>query len=721
MKIKHFDKTDIIKEFQQSIASGGRVNEESEEEIMAALNASRSARTAKLSPEQRAKSERERRVGHRERDPNAIGAPDDLPPFDMDTFNRMAALRRYPAHHYHGIDPESDPNHPDNPRNKPVDEGLPTGNQTSSINPALSAIDKMGSFAKSSITQPPGKRDPRNPNDEYDEYDDDIDEAGFPTKHRGYGADDDDDDIPAILKPSGANTTTTGKDSDNKIDVDASADKILNKVIDKWLSYVTEGEKLTELSVKKMEAYRNKVLPTQDSPPKFGIDSVMKVRNHETASRKIASKIGQNTNKHVPDRGAFDESNDLNEVKDRWAAEKKIEGNDRLNEISQGERNRQKREAKHAADEQARLAREKEEKRKTNKNARIGKKYSDIGDVVKAQHQDNQADEPPVKREEPVSIPFHGWEIKYRPASAPGEPVEWIINRNGETRQTGEAKSDQAAVAAAEDWITGGAGGTGRFRKNATIDFNKKFVDDFAPEGEKFYSRIVPVDGKPYFMFSQEPFEDASPSAIRAGDNFPSISIKPAMAQLVGLNPHGRYTLDMNHPEELADVPGAFIFKIIPQGVVHDKSERQHMPDPGFTVAHPRDKMGDKPDTSNNEFFPKGGSKFLEKIDPWQGYTPDDRKAGALSKSPKSTMQGKPGVPFSELVKDSIETHGVKWAFDYYVKKHGLPPRQFQIFAGLTADPPKKDRVKGDWTDPSRSNRPREKQGWWQRLLSKLE
>jgi hypothetical protein len=76
-----------------------------------------------------------------------------------------------------------------------------------------------------------------------------------------------------------------------------------------------------------------------------------------------------------------------------------------------------------------------------------------------------------------------------------------------------------------------------------------------------------------------------------------------------------------------------------------------------------------------------------EDIDPWHGYTPDDKKANALSRAPRSTMQGSTDVPFSKLVQDTIKTHGVKYAFEYYVKKHGLPPRQFQIFAGLTVKP----------------------------------
>ena len=99
---------------------------------------------------------------------------------------------------------------------------------------------------------------------------------------------------------------------------------------------------------------------------------------------------------------------------------------------------------------------------------------------------------------------------------------------------------------------------------------------------------------------------------------------------------------------------------------------------------------------------------------PWQG---DPTK---LAKSPKSSMQGKDNIRFSELVKDAIDTHGVKWAFDYYVKKHGLPPRQFQIYAGLTTKPKAVEPAKPDWTDPSTATKPAKPQSWWQKLRGKL-
>jgi hypothetical protein len=385
-----------------------------------------------------------------------------------------------------------------------------------------------------------------------------------------------------------------------------------------------------------------------------------------------------------------------------------------LNEISQGERRRREQEAKHAASEKARLDKEaavandaRIAKKQERRQDKIGKKF---GDLIQKQGQVQQA-EPTVKKE-PVSIPFHGWEIKYRPAEKPGDPVSWIVNRNGQVRHKGESPTDKDAVGDAEEWIKQGAGQSGKFTNNATIDFNKKFVQEFAPGGQTFYATNVIKDGQPHFVFSQEPFKGLQRSSIRAGVDFPSISERPTAAQAVGLKPHGRYIIDVDNAEELEGTPGVFMFPLIFQGIIQDKSERMHMPGPGFTVAHPRDKGGVSVAGETGEVD--------EKIDPWHGYTADDPKAGALAKAPKTTMNGVPTVPFSELVQDTIRAHGVKHAFQYYVIKNGLPPRLFQIYAGLTADPPGKDRGE-KMPLPEPKPMQKVKQSWWQKLLGKLE
>ena len=38
---------------------------------------------------------------------------------------------------------------------------------------------------------------------------------------------------------------------------------------------------------------------------------------------------------------------------------------------------------------------------------------------------------------------------------------------------------------------------------------------------------------------------------------------------------------------------------------------------------------------------------------------------------------------FSEMVQDTIKTHGLKFAVQYYVVKHGISGKEFRIFAGI--------------------------------------
>lgn len=106
---------------------------------------------------------------------------------------------------------------------------------------------------------------------------------------------------------------------------------------------------------------------------------------------------------------------------------------------------------------------------------------------------------------------------------------------------------------------------------------------------------------------------------------------------------------------------------------------------------------------------------------PWHG---DPAK---LAKAPKSTMQGKEHIKLSDLVQDSINVHGLKHSFEYYVKKHGMPPRHFQIYAGLVADPRKKEfqppPTQKSPEPPKQkpaAEKPAGKESWWNKLRGKL-
>jgi hypothetical protein len=47
------------------------------------------------------------------------------------------------------------------------------------------------------------------------------------------------------------------------------------------------------------------------------------------------------------------------------------------------------------------------------------------------------------------------------------------------------------------------------------------------------------------------------------------------------------------------------------------------------------------------------------------------------------SMSGSLEFPFSQMVQDTIATHGLRWAVRYYCKRHGLSAREFRIFSGI--------------------------------------
>jgi hypothetical protein len=48
-----------------------------------------------------------------------------------------------------------------------------------------------------------------------------------------------------------------------------------------------------------------------------------------------------------------------------------------------------------------------------------------------------------------------------------------------------------------------------------------------------------------------------------------------------------------------------------------------------------------------------------------------------------STTRGTPAVPFSELFRDTVLAHGVRWAAAYY-SKHGMPTWEFLFWLNAT-------------------------------------
>jgi len=321
-----------------------------------------------------------------------------------------------------------------------------------------------------------------------------------------------------------------------------------------------------------------------------------------------------------------------------------------------------------------------------------------FGDLLGRQEQEKKAAEPKRKV---IPIDYHGWTIKYRKANKPTDIVDWTIyNHKMEPKHSGKSLSDKDAVSDAEEWIKSGGGTKKKATKKVTIDFNEQFRDEFSPNGETFYANIVSDEGGPALLMSNEPQKSLKKSWPRSDTHLPMIPMSATESNDAELQPNGRYLVGPK--TDIGD--GLSLFPLTLHSICQSSTDTYKLGKQGLTVATER---GSEVDVD-------------EAITPWGGYTADDPKANVLSKAPKTSMQGSGDVRFSDMVKDTIKKHGVKWAFDFYVKKHGLPPRQFQIFAGLTANPPPKAAPKADWTDPSKSNRKPEKKSWWQKLRGKL-
>ena len=258
---------------------------------------------------------------------------------------------------------------------------------------------------------------------------------------------------------------------------------------------------------------------------------------------------------------------------------------------------------------------------------------------------------------------YNGWKIRYQLVpTKPGEPIQWMAwHGKGDVAKAhkGTSANPKQAWDDATAWINSGGGEQKQANKRVIIDFNTDFSKQFAPNNEPFYATID--DG--YLLFSADPAPGLKHSVKRHSDRyiFQSITLSPEEANEAGIVPHARYTLG---PEE-EYAPGVKMFQIQFQGTAVHSTDRLRMGTPGFTAATER--KGD----------------LEERLDPWLGYTSDDKKAGALAKAPKSSFNGTPEHPLSELIQDTINKHGVKWAFEYYCIKHGLPPRQFRILSGI--------------------------------------
>lgn len=52
----------------------------------------------------------------------------------------------------------------------------------------------------------------------------------------------------------------------------------------------------------------------------------------------------------------------------------------------------------------------------------------------------------------------------------------------------------------------------------------------------------------------------------------------------------------------------------------------------------------------------------------------------------ETKMHGNQNVRFSELFADTVATHGSEWAYNYYVRKHGMEYWEFRFWLTVTGN-----------------------------------
>lgn len=231
------------------------------------------------------------------------------------------------------------------------------------------------------------------------------------------------------------------------------------------------------------------------------------------------------------------------------------------------------------------------DKKKAVQEALIDILGEDFGALLKKQHDADQAAKPKART---VEIPYHGWLIRYRPASGPGEQVAWqVMDKKGDVKHKAEAPTDKDAVADAEAWINKGGDAKQAATSNVTIDFNVDFAREFAPDGGELYVAFDRDGETPMLIVStemQQGFKKTHPrnqkhKMTATTTALPCATLSAKEANNLGLQANGRYLLG---PKDPIDDHTA-MFPLIFQGIVQGKGDLVRMGKPGLTVAHNRD------------------------------------------------------------------------------------------------------------------------------------
>lgn len=499
------------------------------------------------------------------------------------------------------------------------------------------------------------------------------------------------------VRPSTQNEGSMGGINRSAPAQDVSYEKILDEVMEKW-----KEEQLNELSVDKMQKY----ISAAKAAPWRGLS---KAKNNAAGAAKAVDKINAKTGNRTgnnPKFGPINTQHHILEQESEIIAKQLnvrksdipmlldlVNGKLRFNDLPQSVRfSLYKFYDGLPTDLSNKTSPELLNRLKKIVHENSNNEFSDI---LKKQQADATSQKKSV-----VDIPYHGWKIRYRP-SEPGAGTIWmVLDKKHEEKHRGQSMSDEDAIRDAEEWINAGGGTRIEAKKNVTIDFNADFKNQFAPQGETLYVQFYKNEKYPMIKISTEPREGFKRTHGRLPKDkttessvpLPAVGLTAEESNSLSLQPNGRYILGSKSQIDNDTMEFPLIF----QSIAQSKNDLVRMGKPGFTVAHSR----------------KVDEVYMGR---WQG------DAEKYAKAPKSTTKGTKDIPLSTLVQDTVEKHGVKWAFNYYVKKNGMPPKHFQIYAGLTANPTKKELQLPDLPKPATPNTGQsEKKSWWKNLIGRL-
>jgi hypothetical protein len=253
----------------------------------------------------------------------------------------------------------------------------------------------------------------------------------------------------------------------------------------------------------------------------------------------------------------------------------------------------------------------------------------DFADILSKQHKETKpAQKNDIKKMPSKNSNFVIW---FRPPADNLQPVKWQVRDKSGDKIILDGSSSNAkdAFNDAEDAIAKSQE-TSSASRTLTLNYNAAFARAFGDEGTTLYVKFAPG---PMMDYSTEPQQGYKKTVIRTPDHsrtagaalLPVTTMSATEANSIGLKSNSRYTLGPRI--ELDADKGIYGFELQWHSRI-EKGQPVPLKEPSITVSETE-------------------GKVKEDITPWGGYTKDDKKANALAKAPKSSMQGKESVRFS--------------------------------------------------------------------------